>query len=392
MSSLIPEKAIVISPSLAATIGLEEAILLQVLNDIAQLTAAEPGQNWFALAPATLRQQCPFWQQGDLERILRNLRDKGVILLEGSWQTQRSLRFAMNEGQTGREAQPRAATRPAAPPRQQPPGGANLLASDWRPEEDLLQLLALNHGIPREFSLQQLEDFIMYWRDRQQVSHSWPSKFRQHVLKEWRFQQSRDAASQKQAAEQQHLDQRWQPSQDALEILYRAGVNKEFIEDAVPEFVLYWSERGEASNTWNSKFIAHIRRQWARFTASLSHDYEPRPIPENWHPSEDVYDILRLANIDIDFARELIPEFVLFWRDTQQIQRSWNTKFLQHVKYQWATRHHFSDSSTAQQRGQHVGQSGSRAGTHPANTSELRNQPFKQLTDRSWAAGIVEGL
>lgn len=404
MSSLIPERPLVISPSLAATIGLEEAVMLQVLSDINRFGRGQPrgGYRWHGIALEALHEQLPFWDNRELLRIGDSLRDKGIILLEP---TPGELRFAMNESPSAeREAIPvrqrqrdaTSATRPtiqqttpSTTPRQ---GSATLLAQNWRPEEDLLQLLALNHGIPREFALQQLEDFLLYWRDRQQVSHSWPSKFRQHVLKEWRFHQGRQAAAAAQPADSD-IDRQWQPSPDALEILHRAGINPEFIEDAIPEFVLYWRERGEASNTWNSKFIAHIRRQWARYTAALQQDYEPREIPANWQPNEDVYDILRMANIDIDFARQLIPEFVLFWRDSRQIQRSWNTKFLQHVKYQWATRHHYAGQQAAINQGaKHAGQPGSHPATHSSTTNELRHSPFKQLTDRSWAEGIVDGI
>src|SRR5690606_33273314 len=112
------------------------------------------------------------------------------------------------------------------------------------------------------------------------------------------------------------------PSADAVQILQRSGVSPTFIEDAVPEFLLYWRERGEAASTWNSKFIAHIRRQWARYSSALEHERDPHPIPSNWQPSEDVQDILRMANIDLAFARELLPEFILFWRDAGTPQRS----------------------------------------------------------------------
>lgn len=396
MSSLIPERQLIISPSLAATIGLEESVMLQFLNDISRLSQGQlnKGYQWFSVELTTLQQQLPFWDSSDLQRVSKSLKDKGIILIDSAPLPQsQQLRFAMNE--SIQPAAGRANFRQAVEPaeRTKRANGAGLLAESWRPEEDLLQLLALNHGIPREFALQQLEDFILYWRDRQQVSHSWPSKFRQHVLKEWRFHQSRQAADTQQATAQQaagtDLGQQWRPSPDALEILHRAGVNPDFIEDAVPEFVLYWRERGDAGTTWNSKFIAHIRRQWARYTAALQQDYEPREIPVNWQPNEDVFDILRLANIDHDFARQQVPEFVLFWRDTKQIHRSWNTKFLQHIKYQWATRHHYSGQSPAA-----IGK-GNQPGGQPnqrSQTGELRNSPFKQLTDRSWAEGIVEGL
>lgn len=386
MSSLIPERPLIISPSLATTIGLEEALLLQVLNDATAFSSGvnRQGYRWFTLQRSELQSRLPFWNQHELQRISKNLKDQGIILIESAPLTQsEQLSFAMNEPIDAPAPKPEPAqpavmrqSRPAAaPPARR---SANLLAENWQPDEDLLQLMALNHNIPRDFALQQREDFLLYWRDRQQVSHSWPSKFRQHVLKQWRFHQSRQVATSNQQAASSDINQQWHPSPDALEILYRTGVTKDFIEDAIPEFVLYWRERGEAHSTWNSKFIAHIRRQWALFTKAMELDYEPREIAANWQPNEDVYDILKLANIDLDFARQLVPEFVLFWRDTQKIQRSWNTKFLQHAKYQWATRH---------QMGQHyAGQQLS-----DRSTQTERQSTFDLLTDRSWAKGLVEG-
>lgn len=377
MSSLIPERPLVISPSLATTIGLEEAVLLQVLNDVAMLGNSQhrQGYQWYRIANAELYRLLPFWQPAELLRISQRLAEKGIILIDNSTtESAHHFHFAMNE--PDQQRRPPARTQPHADPRPAS-RSATLLSRSWQPDEDLLQLLALNHNIPRDFALQQLEDFVLYWCDRQQVSHSWPSKFRQHVLKEWRFNQSQQAAA-RPPEPSQDITRQWQPSPDALEILQRADVSQEFIDDAIPEFVLYWRERGEAHSTWNSKFIAHIRRQWARYTKTMELDYEPREITANWQPSEDVYDILKLANIDVSFARQLVPEFVLFWRDTQQIQRSWNTKFLQHAKYQWATRHQMGQHYAGQQLAAGAGQ--------PA-----RQNTFDRLTDRSWAKDLIEG-
>lgn len=375
MSSLIPERPLIISPSLATTIGLEEAVLLQVLNDCMEYSqgSQQHGYQWFTLNRNDLQKYLPFWDLNELQRICQSLKDKGIILIESAPLTQnQQFRFAMNEQSQATEPSPQQTV--ATPTKK----SANLLADNWQPDEDLLQLITMNHNIPRDFALQQREDFVLYWRDRQQVSHSWSSKFRQHVLKEWRFHQSRQATANNQQALSNDINQQWQPSPDALEILYRTGITADFIEDSIPEFVLYWRERGEAHSTWNSKFIAHIRRQWAQFNKTMELDYEPREIPANWQPNEDVYDILKLANIDMDFARQLVPEFVLFWRDTQQIQRSWNTKFLQHAKYQWATRHQMGQHYAGQQLTDRSGQ-------------PERKSTFDLLTDRSWAKDLVEG-
>lgn len=382
MSSLIPERPLVISPSLATTIGLEEAVLLQVLNDVIIIGAGThlQGYQWFSIKISELNKLLPFWGASDFERISQSLVDKGVILINSAESGKTDLfTFAMNERSEPSSRTSKPITQPKT--KIQSSGnsrGAQLLPDDWQPDHDLLQILKLNHNIPHDFSLRQLEDFVLYWRDRQQVSHAWPSKFRQHVLKQWRYHQGHQAKTANQEKQSEDITGEWHPNPDALEILLRTGVTEEFIEDSIPEFVLYWRERGEAHSTWNSKFIAHIRRQWAKFTKSMELDYEPREIAANWQPSEDVYDILNLANIDVNFARDLVAEFVLFWRDTKQIQRSWNTKFLQHAKYQWATRH---------KMGQHYEGQQLSAGTGKAE----RKSTFDLLTDRSWAKDLIEG-
>ena len=65
MSSLIPEQALIVSPQLAATIGLEEALLLGVLNELQQ---HRPGE-WCQGTPDWLHRRLPFWQAADVARI-----------------------------------------------------------------------------------------------------------------------------------------------------------------------------------------------------------------------------------------------------------------------------------------------------------------------------------
>lgn len=387
MTLLVPERMLVFSPALAATIGLEEAVLLHVLHDLSvcqshKRLSHSPVQ-WIDIDVATLEQLLPFWDRRELQRVSKNLVDKGVVQIDSAPLSHaEKLRFCFPVETKSREvkSEERKSAQTPLSPRS---GSAATLANNWRPEEDLLQLLALNHGISRDFALKQVEDFVLYWRERGEVSHAWSTRFRQHVLRQWRMQQQNENAAYRAPRE---LEDNWQPSSDALQILERAGINHEFIIDAVPEFVLYWRERGNNDGTWNSKFISHIRKQWARYENALEYDQEPRPISPNWQPSEDAYDILRMANIDISFACEMLPEFILFWRDAGTPQRSWNTKFLQHVKYQWATRHHMN--------GQQIAGGLNRAGSAIAAGADRAapGNAFERLTDRSWATGIVDGV
>ena len=52
-------------------------------------------------------------------------------------------------------------------------------------------------------------------------------------------------------------------------------------------------------------------------------------------PNEDFYDVLSLTDISREFAESTIAEFILYWKETGQSHNSWNSKFLQHVKFQW---------------------------------------------------------
>src|SRR5690606_5248568 len=83
MSSLIPEKPLFVSPSLAATIGLEEACMLSVLNEVATYRPSQHsgGRSWFEVDEALVNKLMPFWTDYASLRISKHLTDKGIILL-----------------------------------------------------------------------------------------------------------------------------------------------------------------------------------------------------------------------------------------------------------------------------------------------------------------------
>ncbi len=371
--SLIPERQLVFSPLLAATIGLEEAILLQHLQHLFEHNSPEirKGFAWLSVERALLLRTLPFWSAEDLHRISRSLADKGVLLIESPpLHSAEHLVFALND-----PVQPAAAPAPQTPPPDVAVRrSAGLLPVHWSPSEDLLQLMGLNHNIPRQFALDQVEDFIFYWRERGETSHAWENKFRQHVISVWRRHQQNKAEAFR-VPPTTTLDNSWGPSEDAMEIMARGEIDRDFIEQAIPEFILYWRERGTNPKELNSKFIQHIRIQWAKYSSSLENSTEPKRINEQWQPAGDVFDILHLSHIDEDFARALLPEFIVYWKDSNQAHTSWNSKFIQHVKYHWAKRHQMEQAGSS-----HAGQQG----TH--TTGRTRDRSLEQdLTDTSWA-------
>jgi hypothetical protein len=212
----------------------------------------------------------------------------------------------------------------------------------------------------------------MYWRERGQARFSWGNAFYKFVLREWRQEQTRRGMSELET----EMSPQWWPSSDAFVILENSGINPQFIEDAVPEFVLYWRERGATNGAWNTRFIEHIRRQWSKYSSSIEHDTLPRRIGDDWQPSTECYDILHLAEIDEEFARAKVREFVLYWRDTNQVHASWNTRFLQFIKYQWARRlGESSNMSVIDAQDQSIA----------GKNQQVLGAAFQRFTDRSWA-------
>lgn len=355
---LLPERMLVISPSLAATIGLEDAVMLQALHDLAQ-----PGeQGWLFVACNQLAQQVPFWHEQDIKRICKSLTDKGVIQFSSPPFGQSAhLVFTSQAPQTGKAA-PQPALKVAEP------GRKNLIPEQWRPNKETLehiQSLGINHA----FAMGQIGNFIYHHAGAGTLAADWHWMFVKWVKNAWEKEKQAVFGRAQGQQERQPMTAQWQPHADVYTILQRDNVDLQFIQDCVAEFVLYWLETGRAETAWNSKFIQHVRRQWAKFSHSLQYDTTPTPIAANWQPNQDVFDILSLANIDPAFAQALVGEFVLYWRDSQQAHSSWNSKFLQYVKHRWAQR--LTGNS-------HAGTGHSQPAYATAAASQQR------LTDTSW--------
>lgn len=378
-SSLLPERPLLISPTLASTIGLEETVMLQVLAEL--IGHREPQQRsqrrelkWIRLSGEDLLTAFPFWATIDIKRVQLSLQKLGLILIDPDPDSADCYFYAIDEVNESaaksntKPAPAKSATMSASPGRG---GAASTIPANWQPDDNWIRQCK-QHNIPDQFIQDLVLEFVSYWRERGQARFSWGNAFYKHVLKEWRNEQTRQGAYELAST----MSAEWRPSPDAVGILENSGVNPSFIEDAIPEFVLYWRERGIVNGAWNTKFIEHIRRQWAKFAASFGYDDTPKPISTDWQPSAACYEILQLAEIDEDYARSKIPEFVLYWKDSQQVKASWNTVFLQFIKQDWARQLkqlEAGDLSHAEDQ------------TLVGSNQQKIKERFQRIADRSWA-------
>ena len=126
------------------------------------------------------------------------------------------------------------------------------------------------------------------------------------------------------------LSDEWMPSSETYEVIAMTKIPEEFISLKLKEFKIYWIERGQQKNNWNSTFIDFIRREWAKELNSSK--TIPHIIDENWYPDDDVFDILNLSEITKDSAVKYLSEFILYWKDKGAAFTTWNSKFIDHVK------------------------------------------------------------
>ena len=289
---------ITFSKEIANTIGLEEAVLLEHLKQEESLY----GQ-------VSMQQICSdisFWSNEKIFEVLTKLYKTGLI------------NETIVDGVPHFSSKKRNKKTPTS------------YKDKWVPDKDVIDQIN-EYGIPEDFANLQIEDFKKLNQERNEKDINWGVKFLRFVIKKWRHKEVEDNKKMK----TKPIDKNWVPDMDAKEILINSGINEDFIDKEVPEFVLYWTERKEESDIWNSKFIAHIRRQWGRFKEIRENDNSPSVMTSDWSPNSDFFDILEMTDIPKEFAENVKLEFVMYWKESGQSLNSWNSKFLQHVKYQW---------------------------------------------------------
>ena len=292
------DSTISFSKDVASTLGLSEAVLLEVLKK-----SGLKGTNL-----KELNDFLSFWTEEEVLSNLKSLLSKGLII-ENKNETLSIFSVRDVQGKSRKESS---------------------MENSWQPEKELLDQIH-EYGIPEEFTYSQIDDFKHLNQEKEGKNKSWGIKFLRFVIKQWRHKE----ATENQNKKRKPIETNWKPEDEARDILVRSGVDNNFIDREIPEFVLYWSERKEESDIWNSKFISHIRRQWGRLQGVNEKDDVPSKIDSKWLPNEDFYDVLALTDITKDFAESTIAEFILYWKETGQSHNSWNSKFLQHVKFQW---------------------------------------------------------
>ena len=197
MHPLIADKTLVFSPALATAIGLEEAIALTWLNDIA---LANGGIQWH-VNNDQVRQVFPFWDDQKIRLVLRNLHEKGVVQLisplfpdapqlvfcfaavqTNQGHTQQSTQPVQQQTPVEQQSQPQAMApqQPIKQMMQQPsshqPSSHQPMQQPWQPTRDGLNRLQ-QHGLPDTYSLSKVVEVVLPAREHGNNRHYWNTQY-----------------------------------------------------------------------------------------------------------------------------------------------------------------------------------------------------------------------
>lgn len=335
MKSLLPEKPLLVYPSLASTLGLEEATLLTVLNDMVQFRDSFPSQglDWYRLKQPELEEALPFWDGLDIQRLSQRLRELGLILVRSAPYTQsQCIEFAFNHQTQVSQNTPATALGTRAPEPRHLAAEARTIAANWQPDQEtLIGLGQLN--IPEHFAREQVPEFVRYWRESGEAQRSWGSKFIQYTKRQWTFHSTRMARNNRATL----LPQGWQPSQALQTQIANEGIPTTFVNKVLSKFSLYHQKSGTTHLNWDMPFFSWVKEEWQKQDTPFIESKKATPMLPDWQPDRHTLDYLTgiSSNIDRRFVEECIPEFIHKWIEKKAIYAEWGNVFVKHVSEQW---------------------------------------------------------
>lgn len=207
---------LLVSPTLAQSLGLEEALLLQLIQEMHLMQSSEE----VTFTEAQRQRFLPFWSTTQFGTVLQRLSAQGVIKVRGQnpWYLRNELNTLESAHAPMNRPKPATEPPPIAPPpaqtdtvpvyavnearlrnqsdedlaylKPQKPQRGNHRAQrskmhhDWEPSEEFPQLLSF-HDIPIQFALSELAKFRQYYCATDRMEISWDVRFLNWVQRAW---------------------------------------------------------------------------------------------------------------------------------------------------------------------------------------------------------------
>lgn len=124
----------------------------------------------------------------------------------------------------------------------------------WKPDLEAYEVLAFGN-IPAEFINNKLKEFKIFWIEKKQNKDNWNKIFIDFIRREWAKENTENKGL------PYVINEDWVPAEDVFDVLHLSNITKDEAMLHLKEFIIYWRDSGIANNTWNSKFIEHVKRK-----------------------------------------------------------------------------------------------------------------------------------
>tara|TARA_B100000287_G_scaffold427558_1_gene477378 strand:- start:402 stop:1220 length:819 start_codon:yes stop_codon:yes gene_type:complete len=218
----------------AETLGIECAIVLSAVKEI-KSSSSTPNE-----LACILKEKITFLDENEIVTYIKRLIDLKLISSKVLSETRKNqlkknlykLKLPSNNKNTGKRK----------------------LDYSWTPSIQAFEVLGMGN-IKKEFIESKVNEFKMYWLEKNQIRDNWDVLFCDFIRREWVKENSHNKGL------PICMDDNWSPSSDAFDILELANVSKNDALKHLKEFILYWKENGTALRSWNSKFVDFVKRK-----------------------------------------------------------------------------------------------------------------------------------
>jgi hypothetical protein len=218
----------------AETLGIECAIVLAAAKTI-KTELSSPNE-----IAAILKESMPFFAE---EEILKNIKRLIDLKLISPEVTSKKIESARSKNLYSLKL-----------PSNNLNAGKRKLEKSWAPSAQAFEVLGMGN-VDKEFIESKVNEFKMYWLEKNQIRDNWNVLFVDFIRREWVKENSTNKGL------PVCIDDLWSPSSDAFDILELANVSKNDALKHLKEFILYWKENGTALRSWNSKFVDFVKRK-----------------------------------------------------------------------------------------------------------------------------------
>ena len=118
--------------------------------------------------------------------------------------------------------------------------------------------------------------------------------------------EERSSYSELEIRQSSELANNWLPEPELLQQISEYGIPDEFALSFVDDFKHLSLEKSERHHSWGVKFLRYVIKKWREQEVTTHKQNKRKPIPKDWIPDEEAYEILINAGVGSDFIEKEI--------------------------------------------------------------------------------------